>query len=234
VAELAETLFALARCELAVGELRRQHARLPGLIEEAEGRAQVARDIVADQRKRLEDAESQHRAKERELQEVEGRRTKFQAQTALVKTNTEYTTLLHEIDQAGELISEIETQILEALERVDLTSEQLKQVASEQSASERLHLEEAKKLRAELEQVALDLSARESERIGLIAELPESTRARFERVCREGGLGTSVVANHSCGRCHRDVPLQTVNLLRAGELHHCGNCGRILIVDDEQ
>jgi len=230
LADLAETLLALGRCENTIASLRRQQVRLPQKADEAEGRAQAARDVVAEQRKELEEAQAQHRAKEREVQDVEARRGKFQAQTALVKTNTEYTTLLHEIDQATDSISEIETEILEAMERVDASSQHLKQVTAEQGAQERIHVDEAKKLRDELAQVEVELASRESERNELIGLLPAETRARYDRVCRDGGLGTALVANQSCSRCHRDVPLQVTNLILAGELHHCGNCGRILIV----
>jgi len=232
VADLAETLLALGRCEVVVGDLRRQGEQLPRAIEQAEARAQLARERVAEQRKRLAEAEAAHRVKERELQDAEGRRSKFQAQTAMVKTNTEYTTLLHEIDRAAELISDVETQILEALERVDESSQELRRIEAEERLQERTSLDEAEKLKKQLVEVSAALLDRESERLRCVSVLPGDTRGRYERVCRQGGLGTALVVGQSCARCHRDIPIHTTNQVRAGELHHCGNCGRILIIDE--
>src|SRR5262245_63706997 len=101
MSDLMDGLQALARCEQAIEELRRAEVQLPRSLQQAEAGAQAARDRVAAERKALEDAEKRRRSTESELQDAESKRTKFQAQTSMVKTNAEYTALLHEIDGAG-------------------------------------------------------------------------------------------------------------------------------------
>ena len=214
-------------------ELRRAQSQLPVEVRAAEARAEAARETVAAQRKALEDAETRHRACERDLQDAEARKSKFQAQAPLVKTNAEYTALLQQIEGTEALVSDLETRILEALEEVDSGAGALRHVEQEQGEHERVALQEAKELRARLEEVSAKLETQEAERAQLVSVLPADTRARYERVCKSGALGTSFIVGRSCGRCHRDVPFQTINLVHAGELQHCGNCGRILIETPE-
>ena len=37
----------------------------------------------------------------------------------------------------------------------------------------------------------------------------------------------------SCAGCHREVPPQRINQVRAGELHSCSNCLAILVPDPD-
>jgi len=225
-----DSLLALARCEVAIEELRRSEAQLPRALQQAEAGAQGARDRVAAERKALEEAEKRRRGSESELQDAEARRTKFQAQTSMVKTNAEYSALLAEIEGVGQRISAIETQILEAFEAVDVTTRSLKVVQVEQRAIEETHLRDAQGLRDKLKEVQGLLAERDAERGQLVAKLPADVRSKYVRV-RDGiGSGTAQVAGRSCSRCHRDVPYETINRLGAGELHPCGNCGRLLVL----
>ena len=230
MSDLMDGLLALARCELAVEDLRRAEVQLPRSLQEAEGGAQQARDRVAAERRALEDAEKRRRTAESELKDAEAKRTKFQAQTSMVKTNAEYTALLHEIDSAGQRISALETEILESMEAIDAASRSVKQVEGEQRTIEQSHQGEAKALREKLIEVQKLLAERESERAQLVGKLPPDVRAKYTRVKDGTGSGTAQVAGRSCSRCHRDVPYETINRLGAGELHACGNCGRLLVI----
>jgi uncharacterized protein len=225
-----DSLLALARCELAVEELRRAEVQLPKSLQLAEAGAQAARDRVAGERKLLEEAERRRRSCESELQDAEAKRTKFQAQTSMVKTNAEYSTLLAEIEGAGQRISTLETQILESLEAIDAATQSVKAVQVEQKAVEESQLREAKGLREKLVEVQKLVAEREAERDQLLAKLPADVRAKYKRVKDGIGSGTAQIAVRSCSRCHRDVPYETINRLTAGELHPCGNCGRLLVL----
>lgn len=230
MSDLIDSLMALARCEQAIEELRRAEVQLPRSIQQAEAGAQAARERIAAERKALEDAERRRRSTESELQDAEAKRTKFQAQTSMVKTNAEYTALLHEIEGAGQRISALETQILEAMDAIDAASRSLKQVEGEQRTVEQGHVREAQTLREKLLEVQKLVAEREGERGQLVVKLPADVRAKYTRVRDSSGSGTAQVANRSCARCHRDVPYETVNRISAGELHHCGNCGRLLVL----
>jgi predicted nucleic acid-binding Zn-ribbon protein len=225
-----DSLSALARCELAIEELRRAEIQLPKALQQAEIGAHSARELVAAERKRLEEAERRRRSCESELQDAEAKRTKFQAQTSMVKTNAEYTALLGEIETASQRISTLETGILEALEEIDAATHSVKTVQVEQKAIEENHLREAQALREKLVEVQKLVAEREAEREQLLAKLPPDARSKYKRVKDGIGSGTAQITGRSCSRCHRDIPYETINRLTAGEVHPCGNCGRLLVL----
>ena len=117
--DLAETLEALAVCDEALGSLRAELAQLPVSIELAETRDAETRGRLEAGTQAFADFEHTRREKEAELQDCEVQRDRFRAQTAQVKTNTEYTALLHEIDGATSRISQLEEEVLVAMDEVD-------------------------------------------------------------------------------------------------------------------
>lgn len=231
--DLREVLQSLSRCERRVEELGRDQEQIPRQIADAEARIQAARDRVAQQKAALAGAEQDRRGREAALQMAETQRTKFQAQTALVKTNAEYTALLHEIEVSGQRISEIETEILTAMESVDAASRALAGVAREQTEIEKVLVGDADRLRARLTEVQGEATVREQERQKLVASLPVDVQSKYARIWKARGTGTAMIVVRSCGSCHREVPYETINRVLAGECHPCAYCGRVLVSAEE-
>ena len=233
MAELRVALESLWRCERESEALARQLAQLPTDIEAAEARGAAARQALADERERLEEAEHRRREKEAELQDCEARRTKYQGQTSQVKTNTEYTALLSEIDGVTARISKVEEEILEAMEDVDRVGSTLKEMEGDKKREEELALRAAEELREQLAGVERDVAAHEEERLKLVTELPAAAVQPYQRTHKGRGGGTTSLQGQACVACHRDVPLETINRVIASELHTCPHCQRILVVPEE-
>ena len=227
--ELLETLGA---CDTATQALMRSLSELPKSIAETEAKAQTARDVIQSERKRIEDAEKTRRAKEAELADCEAQRDKYQSQTAMVKTNEEYSALLSEIDGRRTRISQLEEEILLAMETIDQIGGRLKDVEREQRQVEQESVDQAARLREQMEEVRRQIELREQEREGLLAELGPEVKPSYERVRARRGTGTALVQKHICTACHRQVPPETVNRVLAGEVHTCGSCQRILFALD--
>ncbi len=224
-----ESLFELGACEEAVVELERLKARLPGQIADAEAKAQIARDAVAAAREQLAEFEKTQRAREGELQEAESQRIKFQGQTALIKTNEEYTALLREIELTNERVSQLEEGILVGMEAIDDAKGRLESVGKEQELVERGRLADAIALRTQLAEVEKSLAERVAERTERLGDLGPEVSSLYERVAKAHGSGVATVREDRCSGCHRAIPPQTVNLMLSGELHTCSNCQRILV-----
>ncbi|MBW2280606.1 MAG: hypothetical protein JRG76_00030 [Deltaproteobacteria bacterium] len=228
-----EALSVLHACEYSLDQLARRREELPGKVAGLEARAQGARDLIAQGREELEAGEKLRRDKEAELQDCEAQRSKFQGQTAQVKTNTEYTALLHEIDHAGERISSIEEEILVAMERIDDLSAAL-EIGEREQGKEAKDLDgQAKQLAEELKQVQVDAETRSAELGGLVEGLDAQTRLLFERVRKARGTGTTKVVGRVCASCHRDVPFEDINRVIGGEILPCQSCRRLLVIDPE-
>ena len=229
--DLKETLWALGVCDEMAGKLERELAQIPASVEGVEEKARAAKEVIAGERDTLEEAEQTRRSKERELQDCEAKRSKFQGQTAMVKTNAEYTALLNEVDGMTARISQLEEEILLSMETIDQVTARLKTVESEQTQIEQDLLCQAQALRERMEVVKQELAGKDTERAELLARLSPDIKAGYERL-RVRGDAMARIEAHSCAACHRQVPPETVNRVLAGEMHTCPSCQRILVADD--
>ena len=159
MAELPIILEALQTCEAELEELERLTAQLPKDIEGALERAAAARAAVEAEEQKLEKADHERRAHEAEMQDCEAKRAKYQGQTALVKTNTEYTALLSEIDVMTRRISELEEQILLGMEVIDEVSGRLTTFRVEKQREERELIGSADELKRKLGESEAELEA---------------------------------------------------------------------------
>jgi predicted nucleic acid-binding Zn-ribbon protein len=231
--EAAEILVSLALCEEALLGLERARARIPGEIAGHEKRLADVREALDAERGALEEADQRRRAKEGQLQDVEAQRTKFQGQTALVKTNQEYTALLHEIDGATARIAQLEDEILEAMEFVESTRAHVAQAEEEQDRIESETESRVAELKGQLAEVEVEIGVRAAEEQERLARLDPRTRGVFERVRKAKGSGMARIRERVCSSCFRDVPFETINRILAGETHSCGNCNRVLVVIED-
>ena len=121
---LLEQLIRLQRAE---SELRRTQA---GLAEIPKRRAEMEAELAAGRahldaaRAGLDESLKARRRHEGELQDLEGKRSKYKGQLMEVKTNKEYTAMLHEIEGVEREIRGLEDQVLAEMEKAEsLTGE---------------------------------------------------------------------------------------------------------------
>ena len=219
----------LAETEAAVLVLERERTRLPQAIAAAEARAAAARDAAAQVRARLETADKDRRNHEAEAQDLGAKRSKFQAQSAVVKTNKEYTTLLHEIETHSKRIAEIEDAILVAMELIESTTDELKQADAIARQTDREVGKETEEMRAQLADVEKRLAVRVDERAALLVALGPRVEALYSRVMKTRGNGIARIEHAGCSACHRTLPPEVMNRVIAGEVHACASCHCILV-----
>ena len=226
----AENLVGLALCEEALVRLERERRRIPEVVSAEEAKRAAADEALVAERQRLADTEHRRREREAELRDTEARREKFQGQTALVKTNQEYTALLGEIEVASRRMSQLEDEILEAMETVDSASAQLKTAEGEQITASREVKRVIDELGSRLTEVEKELEVRRGEEEERLSRLDVGARSAYRRIQKRRGTAMARVVRGSCSACYRDVPPEQVNRVMAGGLLPCGNCGRILVL----
>jgi predicted nucleic acid-binding Zn-ribbon protein len=229
MSDAMDLLRALDAIDVAIVALVRERDEIPRALAAIEERGQAALDAVAAEKHALEEAEKLRRTRERELSDTETQRAKYQQQTAQVKTNEEYAALLREIDAADARISHFEDEILLAMEAVEEHGQKLRSVTAEQQGVQKDLAAQADARRARLVEVEREIEARREERAPLLPKLEAPLRAIYSRVHAKHGTGTARVRGRSCVACHHDVPLETVNRVRNGEVHACGHCARLLV-----
>ena len=223
-------LVALQDVELRIASLQKQISEVPVKIQyfqneldrlKQEHEKEVARSLeLARQRRSLEGGVEMLRTK----------LSKLKDQQMAVKTNKEYTAILHEIQMAEEQIRNEEDKILEIMEE----NEHLEKVLK---AAER-------DLRAKCSALEQDIKTHETSVPGLEAEVTKSQETRrtmeagievdlLERYRKladaRKGIALAEAKEELCTLCHiRIRPQVYADLKQSEELHTCDSCSRIL------
>jgi predicted nucleic acid-binding Zn-ribbon protein len=146
-----------------------------------------------------------------------------------VKTNKEYTAMLHEIEGVEREIRGREDLILGEMEKAEaLTSE----VKREEEAF-RGHDAEAKAQLRALDEEARTLQQQSgrltADRDAVASGLNPDLSARFYRVAKLRGTGVSEARDGLCLQCHMKLrPQMFVDIRKNEEIVECPQCSRIL------
>src|SRR5919106_1107526 len=184
-------LIRLQQLESAADEARKKIADHPARTQALDARLQAAREVVADIKARLTAAADKRRAEEKEVAGVQTRLAKYKDQLLEVKTNREYTAMLHEIEAAQNDIRTREDRILEIMMETDELNAAIKKseaelkVAEKEIAAERAVLEtERATLETEIEQAT-------AERASVVAGMDARVLSIFETTAK-GRKGIAV------------------------------------------
>ncbi len=228
-----QALLDLSRVDVTITELEEELAGLPAAREAlAAERARTAEAVEAA-KTALGEAEQEQRRYEAAAADREAQVAKLEGQQHQVKTNEAYTALLHEIDAARAGISDAETNILEAMERIEAAREGLERArVGAQSVDQRVAGQE--RVLAEREQaIAQTLGNLRRERDGLSDGVDAVLLQRYARIASRRRPAVAVVQRETCMGCRVGLPPQQVIDLHKGEtLITCGNCLRILVLED--
>jgi hypothetical protein len=224
------SLHALAEREGVILELERARAAIPQAIAKAEARGTAASDAAAQLRAELDTVEKQRRTHEAEAQDIAVKRDKLHGQSAVVKTNKEYSTLLHEIDAHAKRIAEIEDEVLVGMETAERLGDEVRRVDANARQVAQEVGKETDELRARLAEVERRLAGAADDRMQILEVLGVSTKKLYERAVKARGSGIARIEQSTCSGCHRAVPPEVINRVTAGEVHICVSCQRIFVL----
>jgi hypothetical protein len=172
------------------------------------------------------------RVRESDVEMMRTRLSRLKDQLMTVKTNKEYTAMLHEIQTAEEQIRIAEDGILDVMEQMELMEGKLAQEQKDLKARQS-ELEEQIRLAQEavplLEAEVAKLSA---EKIALEERIGNELLARYRRIAEaRKGIALAEAKDELCSACHvRIRPQVFADLLHTGEIHVCDSCSRILFI----
>ena len=225
----------LVRLHHADAELKRIEsdlAEIPRLRKTIEERLARDRSRLDVAKAALEASQKTRRQNEASVQDLETKRSKFKGQLMEVKTNKEYTAVLHEIEGVERDIKSREDLILEEMEKAEGLALAVK---SEETAFRAVEAD-AKKERADLDARE---SARQAEVLRLSAErdamaalVPEDALVVYARVARGRGTAVAEARDGMCQSCHVRMRLQIwVEVKKNEQLFQCESCSRVLFYE---
>ncbi len=179
-------------------------------------------NLTANQKKR--------RDVEVEAQDAKTLTLKYKRQLSDVRTNKEYTSLLHEIAETEKKGDSLEEEIISEMLKADDIEEEIKsatQKAERAKAKFTKELEALLKKKTEQEELKANLLV---EKDNLLPNIPKDQIALYNKISIiNNGISLSVVTGEFCSMCHMRIRPQVLNELRAeNSIILCENCGRIL------
>jgi hypothetical protein len=224
-----EKLVRLQKAESDLGQVQADLLELPSLREQLDGRLEAERGRLDAARNLLDQSQKARRQHEGDLQALEAKRSRYKGQLMEVKTNKEYTAMLHEIEGVEREIRELEDRILGEMERAEALQADLKREEAAFREAQSRHAAEARALESRtrsLEEQAARLTA---ERDAVASQVPEEALELFRRVARLRGAAVAEARDGMCQLCHMKLrPQMFVDVKRNDAVMQCPSCSRIL------
>ena len=223
-------LIRLQQLESAADDARKKIADHPARTQALDARLQSAREAVADIKARLTVAADKRRAEEKEVAGVQTRLAKYKDQLLEVKTNREYTAMLHEIETAQNDIRTREDRILEVMMESDELNAAIKKSEAELKAAEKEIAAERATLETEMARLQGEIDRTTAEREKLVADIDRHVLSIFETTAKgRKGVAVAEAKDGLCTICHVRLRPQVFNEVRKNEsIIQCDSCRRIL------
>jgi predicted nucleic acid-binding Zn-ribbon protein len=224
------SLIALQQIDSAVDSARRRLADLPAAEQAIDATTGQATAAVEHAKAALAENQTSRRALEKDVAGVDTRLARFDDHKAAVKTNHEYTALLHEITTAKTEKEGIEDRILVLMESADALTRDLK-AAEASVAQARKDGERAKAaLVAERASLQADVTRLLEERPTRTAGIDARALATYDQLLKNRrGQAVAEMKGGHCTACHvRLRPTVDQQVRRNDSLVQCDSCQRIL------
>jgi len=215
----------LKRAETALADAPHQRSVLDARLRDEKSRLETAKTGLADSQK-------ERRQHEGALQDLETKRSRYKGQLMEVKTNKEYTAMLHEIETVERDVKAREDLILVEMERAETLQAEVKSEEAALKGVEEQHRAEAKALDEKVRALAAEVERFRAERDLVAKGISEDTLALYERVAKLRGSGVAEVKDEMCMVCHVKLrPQLYVDLKKNDAIVQCNACNRILFYE---
>jgi uncharacterized protein len=230
-ASLVQTLHRINRQKT---DLSDQLARGPKIVAAANRKLQTAEQNVSDTKNRLTKMKMDADGKQLQMREREQKIEKWQGNLNASKDNREYQALKEQIAADKQANNVLSDEILELLEAIDETTQELadaEQVA-EQARLDLLEVEQKVSdrrvvLESELERIHAELADAEK---GLSGDF----KREYERlVAAKGEDAMAELEGNCCSGCYQSLTPQLLDKLLQGQPILCPACGRLIYQDRE-
>jgi len=223
-------LVALQDLELKIAILQKQIAEIPGQI--AAHQQEMAR---LDQAHQGRVAHSQELAKRRrtfegEVDLMRARLSRLKDQLMTVKTNKEYTAMLHEIQTAETQIRQEEDKVLDIMEEMEGLEAELKKDETELRARTQEIERSIRACESSVPDLETALARLREEKASIEALVEAELLARYRRIAdMRKGVALAEARNELCTACHvRIRPQVYADLMKMEGIFACDSCSRIL------
>jgi uncharacterized protein len=228
--QIIEKLLILQDRDRRIMHTRDQLARMQPERQSLESRAAATQAGLEAVKTKAKQVESDRKKLELEAESKKSQIERYALQQFQTKKNEEYRALAHEIDTCKGGIAQLEDRQLELMEQAETLQKEAAAAARQAEDTRKMAEGQLKELAAREQSLSDELTALESNRNQLTADIDERALRHYERLLRNKGDNVVVgIERGVCGGCHMRFPVQLlVSCQAAKELVTCPNCGRIL------
>jgi uncharacterized protein len=225
-----ERLIRLQRAETELRRVEAELAEVPRHRAELEAALGAERARLDAARQELSGGQKARRQHEADLQDMEAKRSRLKDQLMEVKTNKEYTAMLHEIEAVEREIRGREDQILAEMERGESLGLEVKREEEAYHQAEERHRTGIRALDERARNLDEQVRRLAGERDAVASTVPSAVLELFHRVARlRGGVAVAPAQEAICQVCHVKLrPQLFADLKRNEEILQCPACNRIL------
>jgi predicted nucleic acid-binding Zn-ribbon protein len=223
-------LIALQDLELKIASLQKEAADIPNKIQNFNAELQRVRVKYEEGVARLKELSNRRRTLEGQVDLLRAKLSRLKDQLMAVKTNKEYTAMLHEIQAAEGLIRSEEDTILEVMEEVEDKEKDLKGAEKEMLRRSAELQESIRKADESAPLLESELARLGEEKVLLESRVGAELLSRYRRIAEaRKGIALAEAKDELCSACHvRIRPQMYADLLRTENIHACDSCSRIL------
>ena len=223
-------LVALQDFELKIAVLHKQVSDIPNTTQSLENEQKRIKAVHEEGVAHSKEMGNRRRALEGQVELLRTKLSRLKDQLMAVKTNKEYTAMLHEIQTAEGQIRDEEDKILEVMEEMEGQETELKraeQVMLKQSAEFQESIRKTKESAPLLE---AELSRLREAKASLETSINRDLLAQYRRIAEaRKGVALAEAKDELCSVCHvRIRPQMYADLLRTENIQTCDSCSRIL------
>jgi predicted nucleic acid-binding Zn-ribbon protein len=224
-----EKLVHLHHVETELGRVESELADIPRVRKELATGLEADRGRLDAAKAALDASQRTRKAHEAAVQDLEAKRSKYKGQLMEVKTNKEYTAMLHEIEGVEREIRSREDQILEEMEKAEAVAQDIRREAAAFKVVEQEAKTEGAGLDAREAKLGKDAGRLRIERDEVAASVPEDALHIYHRVAKLRGTGVAEAKDGMCQACRMKLRLQVwVELKKNEGLYQCESCSRVL------
>ena len=200
-------------------------------IAAAKAREDAKLAAVADDARKLQQA---NRQDESEIAALRDKIAKIKQQSALVRKNAEYQTMMAEAEMLTKQIGTLETRVLERLEELDRTRERYRKQQQQNAAAIRDLKAEWMEFDKVEKEIKKDIETGESERRVRAKRVEKDLWETYEELLRhnDGAPLVPVKDGDICGNCCLKLTPQTLMLARRGSVVVCDNCRHLVYTEE--
>jgi predicted nucleic acid-binding Zn-ribbon protein len=230
-----DQLVKLQEIDLKIQEGEDGLARIPGQLKAAQSGMEEKTQKREAAKLEIQKLQNDRKQLELDVQGETDHMAKAKMKLPAVKTNKEYTAILHEIDAIKEKISGFEDRELEIMEVLEEKEQVLPAIESEFKEEEKKYQEYKAKKETEAVRVKKELEEFKAQRQEVSRSLDPEWLRNYDRVAKgRDGLAVVSIKEGVCQGCFQGLRPQVIIDIKTSEkMHQCPECSRFLYWEEE-